>query len=158
MILSYIMISLSERKLALKWCEEKKSQEEIANLLNCHQSSISRLLKKNKQFKTIQDLPRTGKPTKLTNKNMILLKSKLKLKIEQKNAKFGSVTTKEIREFINQEIGELYSIRHVERIMHKIGFSLITPRTMHTKHDQNAVDEFREEFKKKNSQSIWIMR
>ena len=75
-----------------------------------------------------------------------------------KNSKFGSVTTKEIRLFIHQEIGELYSIRHVERIMHKMGFSLITPRTMHTKHDQEAVDKFREEFKKKSSQSIWIMK
>ena len=75
-------------------------------------------------------------------KNVEKVIDKLKQKIEQKYAQFGSVTTKEIRGFIQQEIGELYSIRHVERIMHKRGFSLITPRTMHTKHDQSAVYTF----------------
>lgn len=152
------MLSLSERKLALKWHKENKSQEKIAQLLGCHQSSISRLIKKQNTHKTIENLPRTGKPTKLTHEVLLMLKDKLKRKIEQKNDQFGSVTTKQIREFIHQEIGELYSIRHVERIMHKIGFSLITPRTMHTKHDQNAVDKFREEFKKKSSQNIWTMK
>lgn len=151
------MLSISERKLALKWHAQEKSQNIIAELLHCNQSSISRLIKKNKVHKTIKNLPRTGKPTKLKQSTINMLRIKLKQKIEQKNTQFGSVTTKEIREFIHKEIGELYSIRHVERIMHKMGFSLITPRTMHTKHDQQAVDKFREEFKKKSSQSIWVM-
>lgn len=151
------MLSISERKLALKWYKEHKSQEEIASLLNCHQSSISRLIKKQKIHKILKDLPRSGKPTKLTPEILNKLKSKINKTILDKNDDFCSVLTKEIRELIHQEIGELYSMRHVERLMHKMGFSLITPRTMHTKHDQDAVDKFRNEFKKKSSQNIWVM-
>lgn len=152
------MLSISDRKLALKWHKQNKSQETIAQLLGCHQSSISRLIKKYNKHQTVANLKRTGKPTKLTEQTINSLKMKLKQKIEQKNDQFGSVTTKEIREFIHQEIGELYSIRHVERLMHKMEFSLITPRTMHTKHDQKAVDTFRKEFKKKLTRAIWITK
>ena len=152
------MLSIPERKLAIKWHTQGKSQLQIAELLECNQSSISRLLQKKKEYNTIQNLKRTGKPTKLNRSMIDSLRIKLKHKIEQKNAQFGSITTKELREYIHEEIGVLYSIRHVERLMHKMGFSLITPRTMHTKHDQNAVDKFREEFKKKSSQSIWVMK
>lgn len=151
------MLSISERKLAMKWHKENKSQEHIANLLGCHQSSISRLIKKQDSHQTVANLPRSGKPTKLTKATLLKLKHIFQQKIIEKNEKFGSVTTKEFKSVIHQEIGELYSIRHVERIMHKLGFSLITPRTMHTRHDQNAVDKFRDEFKKKSSRNIWVM-
>jgi transposase len=143
------MLSISERKLIVKLHRQGKKQVEIAQLVGCVQSAVHRWIKRNKTTSNYNSKPRSGRPTKLTSQKMVNIRDKLKQKIEQKNAQFGSVTTKEIREFIHQEIGELYSIRHVERIMHKMGFSLITPRTMHTKHDQQAVDEFREEFKKK---------
>ena len=40
------MIPINERKLVLKWDEKNKTQQEIAELLGCHQTSISRLLSK----------------------------------------------------------------------------------------------------------------
>ena len=49
-------------------------------------------------------------------------------------------------------------MRHVERIMHKLGFSLITPRPQHLRHDQNKVDKFREDFKKNFNRSMWAMK
>lgn len=151
------MLSLDQRKLAIRWHNEGKNQQTIADLIGCNQGSISRLIKKYQTQNTLEDLPRSGRPTKLTKESLISLKKKLKSKIEQKNESFGSLTTKELRKIIHREIGELYSIRHVERIMHKLGFSLITPRTMHTRHDQEAVDAFRNDFKKKSNQPIWIM-
>ena len=41
-----------------------------------------------------------------------------------------------------------YSLRHVERILHKIGLSLIKPRSKHIKQDPQEIEEFREKFKK----------
>lgn len=151
------MIPIDQRKLVIKWHKEGKKQQRIADLIGCNQASISRLLKKYKSKKTLDNLPRSGRPTKLNEKKLLDLKKLLKSKIEQKNQQFGSITTKELREIIHNEVGELFSIRHVERIMHKLGFSLITPRTMHTKHDQKAVDAFREDFKKKSNRNIWVM-
>lgn len=151
------MISIKERKLIIQWNENGKTQEEIAGLLECHQSSVSRFLTKYKQKGTLEDLPRSGRPTKLTKKTLSRLRKKIIATIEETNNEFCSVSTKQICEIIHQDIGELYSLRHVERIMHKLGFSLITPRSQHLRHDQERVDRFRDEFKKNSHRSIWAV-
>jgi len=94
----------------------------------------------------------------LTQQNLIRLKNKILTKIKKANDGYCSVNTKEIGEIIHQEIGKLYSLRHVERIMHKIGFSLIMPRPQHLKHDQEKVDKFRDEFKKNSNRNMWVMK
>jgi len=150
------MVTLSERKIIVRLHAQKKKQDVIANIVGCSQQVVSYWIRRSKTG-SLENKIRAGRPTKLTEKRLIKLKNIVKEKIEQKNASFGSITTKELRKVIQHEIGELYSIRHVERIMHKLGFSLITPRTMHTRHDQKAVDAFRDEFKKKSNRSIWAM-
>ncbi len=151
------MITIKERELIIQWNERGKTQEEIATLLECHQSSVSRFLRKYKQKGILENLPRSGRPTKLTTKTLSRLKKKIAAKIEAVNDEFCSVSTKQIRNIIHQDVGEAYSLRHVERIMHKIGFSLITPRPQHLRHDQEKVDKFRDEFKKNLHRSIWAM-
>mgnify|MGYP001560670672 CR=1 FL=1 len=151
------MISIKERKLVIEWDAKGKTQQEIAALLNCNQSSISRLLRKHQKYGAINNLPRSGRPTPLTKKTLSTLKKKILTTIESTNKEFGAVSTKEIHNIIHQEIGELYSLRHVERIMHKLGFSLITPRPQHVRHDQKKVDKFRSEFKKNSPRNIWVM-
>ena len=139
------MISIKERKLILEWDNKGKTQQDIAELLNCHQSSVSRFLNKYKRKKIIENLPRSGRPTKLTKKVLSKLQIKIIAEIESANNVFCSVSTKQIRGIIHHEIGELYSLRHVERIMHNIGFSLITPRPQHIRHKQERVNNFRDE-------------
>jgi len=151
------MISIKERKLIIQWNEKGKTQEEIAGLLDCHQSSVSRFIAKYKRRGIVEDLPRSGRPTKLTKKRLSQLKKKILVEIKAANNEFCSVNTKQVGNIIHQEIGELYSLRHVERIMHKLGFSLITPRPQHIRHDQKKVDKFRGEFKKKFNRSMWAM-
>jgi len=151
------MISLKERKLVLQWNQKGKTQQEIAELLGCNQTSISRLIKKYKTKGTIKNLPRSGRPTKLTKKNLSLLKNRILSLIKSANDNFNSVSTKQVARLVKQEIGESYSLRHIERIMHKLGFSLITPRPQHLRHDQEKVDTFRDEFKKNFNRSMWVM-
>lgn len=151
------MISIKERKLIIQWDEKGKTQQEIAELLGCHQSSVSRILVKHTKKGTVENLPRSGRPTKLTNEKLNQLKNKILTEIKKTNEEFCSVSTKQIGKIIHREIGESYSLRHVERIMHKIGFSLITPRPQHLKHDQEKVDKFRDEFKKNLNRNMWTM-
>lgn len=151
------MLTLKERKLVLQWSQKGKTQQEIAELLGCNQASISRLIRKYKSKGTIKNLPRSGRPTKLTKKNLTLLKRKILSLIKSLNDNFNSVNTKQVAQLVKQEIGEAYSLRHIERIMHKLGFSLITPRPQHLRHDQEKVDNFREEFKKNFKRSMWVM-
>ena len=151
------MISIKERKLIIKWDEQGKTQQEIADLLNCHQTSVSRFLGKYKSKGIIHNLPRSGRPTKLTKQTLIQLKNKILAKIKVANNEYCSVNTKQVGKIIRQEIGETYSLRHIERIMHKLGFSLITPRPQHLRHDQEKVDKFRDEFKKNSNRNMWAM-
>lgn len=152
-----VMISINERKLVIQWDREGKTQQEIASLLSCHQTSVCRLLGKYALRGIVQDLPRSGRPTKLTRQNLVRLKDKILAKIKEANNEYCSVSTKQVVDVVRQEIGEAYSLRHIERIMHNLGFSLITPRPQHLRHDQEKVDKFRDEFKKKLRKSMWTM-
>ncbi len=68
--------------------------------------------------------------------------------VKKANKSFCAVSTKQVAEVIGQEVGKAYSHRHVERLLHKMDFSLVTPRPKHIRHEQKEVDTFREEFKK----------
>ena len=151
------MLSIDERKMVIRWHSERKTQQEIAKLLKCSQAAISKFLKKYGQSGSFADLPRSGRPTKLTPTVLEKLKKKITKFIKDTNAEFCSVSTKQVGRLIKKEIGETYSLRHVERIMHRLGFSLITPRPQHIRHDQTKVDAFRDEFKKNSSRFMWIM-
>jgi putative transposase len=151
------MLSVKERKLIVKLHQKGKKQQEIADLIGCSQPAVHKWITRFKRGKTLDTLPRSGRPTKLTKKTLSQLKDKILAKIKKANSEFCSVSTKEVRKIIHQEIGKEYSMRHVERIMHKLGFSLITPRPQHIRHDQKKVDKFRDEFKKKFNRSMWAM-
>src|SRR3989344_7194590 len=151
------MLVKKERELIVSLYNKGKKQEEIAELIGCSQPTVHRWIKHNSHGRKLDTLPRSGRPTKLTNEKISNLKKIILTEIKSKNDKFCSVNTKQISDLIHQEVGELYSLRHVEQIMHKIGFSLITPRPQHLRHDQAKVDRFRDEFKKNLHRRIWVM-
>lgn len=152
------MIPIEQRRVIIQLDKKGKTQQEIAELMDCNQSSVSRLLYKYKHKGNIEDLPRSGRPTKLTKKNLARVKKKLLISIKKANDEYCSVSTKQVKNLIHKEIGKIYSLRHVERIMHRLGFSLITPRPQHLRHDQEKVDAFRKSFKKNSNRSIWAMK
>ena len=152
------MLSIKERELIVGLYEKGKKQEEISELIGCSQPTVHRWIKYSSSGRTLETLPRSGRPTKLTDKRISQLKKKIVSKIEKANNDFCYMSTKQIGNIIHQEIGELYSLRHVERIMHKLGFSLIRPRPQHIRHDQAKVNKFRDEFKKKLNRNIWVMK
>jgi len=149
------MLTLKERKLILQWNHKGKTQQETAELLGCHQSAVSRLLVKHKRKGTVANLPRSGRPTKLTNEVLTKLRNKIAGVIKKANKSFCAISTKQVAEVIGKEVGKAYSHRHVERLLHKMSFSLVTPRPKHVRHDQKKVDAFREEFKKNFRRSMW---
>src|SRR3990167_2739195 len=124
------MINLQTRELVLKWTKKGKTQQQIADLVGCNQSAISRLIVKYNKTGNVKNLPRSGRPTPLTKNTLAKLKTEFKKKAREANKN--------------------YSTRHVERILHRLNFSRITPRSQHIKNDQAKVNEFRMEFKKKS--------
>jgi transposase len=135
--------------------KKNKSTREIAYLLDISKSKAAFWVKRYNDVGDLNNKPRPGRPTKLTSKRLSSLKKIITDKFLESNSKNSGVTSKEIRKVIESKTGKFYTLRHVQRLLHKMGFSLITPRTNHIKHDQNAVDKFRDEFKKNSHEPMW---
>lgn len=152
------MINLQTRELVLKWTKQGKKQQQIAALVGCHQSAVSRLIAKHKKTGSVKNMPRSGRPTPLTENSLKKLKKEFTRQAKEANKKFCSINVKQFSKIIEKEANKKYSTRHVERILHKLDFSRITPRPQHIKNDPKKIKEFRHEFKKNSNQNMWIMR
>lgn len=152
------MINLQTRELILKWTQENKTQQEIANLSGCNQSAVSRFLTKYKMTGSIENRLRSGRPTPLNKKTLTKLKKEFEKKAIAANKNFCSIDVKQFSQIIEEKTNKKYSTRHVERVLHKLDFSRITPRPQHIKNNPKNVKEFREEFKKNLKNNIWIMK
>ncbi len=152
------MLTISDRKIIVRLYSQGKTQQNIANIVGCTQQMVSKWVRRFKETKSLESKPRSGRPTKLKGSTFSKLKKSILAKINSANDEYNNVSTKKIRDLITQEIGVTYSLRHVERIMHKLGFRLITPRPQHLRHDQDLVDSFRDKFKKNSKMNIWVMK
>lgn len=152
------MINLPTRELVLKWKNEGKNQQQIADLVGCHQSAISRLFAKVQKTGSVENLPRSGRPTLLTKKNLVQLKKEFAQKARKANKNYCSINLKQFSQMIEKKTRRAYSVRHVERILHKLDFSMITLRPQHIKNDPEKVAAFRRAFKKKREPIMWIMK
>ena len=151
------MLNKQQRELIIKLKHDGKKQQQIAQLMGCSQAAVSKWISGYESGRTLETLPRSGRPTKLNASSLKKLRNKLLNGVRSANKKFCSLSTKQLGSIIKKEIGRQYSIRHVERIMHKLGFSLIKPRPKHTKQDPKKVAEFKEEFKKNSKRNTWIL-
>ena len=151
------MINLQTRELVLKWKKEGKTQQQIADLVGCNQSAISRLIVKYKKTGNVKNLPRSGRPTPLTKKTLSKLKAEFRKQTIAANKNYCSINVKQFSQIIEHKTKKKYSTRHIERILHKLDFSRITPRPQHIRNDPKKVGDFRNEFKKNFKQSMWIM-
>ena len=148
---------IKERELIIKLYNEGKKQQDIADILGTNQPKVSFWINRYKQTNNLENRHRSGRPTNFSLKKLRLIKSKIVKKVVSRNIKYSSCTSKELRNIISKEIKKPISMRHTRRILHKIGFSLITPRSQHIKNDPVKVANFREMFKKNSNQSFWII-
>ena len=151
------MLTKQQRELIIKLKQDGKKQQDIAQLIGCSQAAVSKWISKYVSGRTLETLPRSGRPTKLNKAKLRKLRSKLLSEVKKVNKKYCSLNTKQLSGIIKKEVGREYSLRHVERIMHKLGFSLIKPRKKHIKQDPKRVEKFREEFKKNLNRNTWVL-
>jgi transposase len=152
------MLTAKERELILKLHRQGKNQQYIAELIGCSQPTVHKWIRLSVKRKSFETLPRSGRPTKLSSQKLADLKEAISREVKAVNENFCSLDTKQLRVIVRREIGIEYSLRHIERIMHRLGFSRITPRPQHLRHDQEKVDEFRDEFKKNLKNNTWVMK
>lgn len=148
---------IKERELIIKLHNEGKKQQFIANILGTNQPKVSFWIRRYKKTGLLENQSRSGRPSNFSDEKLSLIKSKIVKKVVSRNMKYSSCTSKELKNIISEEIKKPISMRHARRILHKIGFSLITPRSQHVKNDPVKVANFRREFKKNLKESFWII-
>src|SRR3989338_2680964 len=116
------MINLQTRELVIKWSNDGKTQQQIADLVGCNQSAVSRLIAKHEKTGHIKNLPRSGRPTPLTKKTLAKLKAEFKKEARTANKNFCSVDVKQFSDIIEKKTNKKYSTRHVERVLHRLDF------------------------------------
>jgi len=147
---------LKERELIIKLRKQGKTCVEVGEILGISKGTVSYWGRRFKETGCLKDKPRPGRPTPLNEKRLQEMKKKIKETILEKNGRAG-LSSREILVFIKKETGKTYTVRHAERLLHKMGFSLITPRVNHIRKDKKAQDKFRDEFKKNYKTSIWTI-
>ncbi|MFT4297997.1 MAG: helix-turn-helix domain-containing protein [Candidatus Woesearchaeota archaeon] len=142
-----------ERELIIKLYNEKKTCREIASLLGTSKSKVSYWICNSKKRKKFSDLPRSGRPTKLSRRKLNEVYSILRT--EEQNNKYSGFSSKKVAELLEFNTGNKYTLRHVRRILNKMNITRITPRVSHIKRDEKKIKKFRKEFKKNFNMNIW---
>jgi len=146
-----------ERELIVKLSNEKKSSYEIADILGISQTKASFWIRRYRNTGSLEDRLRSGRPTHLTKKKLDQIALLLKKKMLSQENKTG-LSSKEVLQLIENKTKKNYTLRHTQRLMHKMGLSLITPRVSHIRKDEKAQEEFRQEFKKNSKRNIWVIQ
>lgn len=142
-----------ERELIIDLHNKKKSSYKIADILGISQTKASFWIRRYRKTGSLENRPRSGRPTPLTKNKLNSLSTLIKIKVIE--AKKAGITSKEVLQLIEQKTDRKYTLRHAQRLLHRMGFSLITPRISHIRKDVKAQEKFREEFKKNFNRNIW---
>lgn len=120
---------------------------EVSKIVKKCKTTITSWVKKADEqgFESLIPGKHTGRPKKLEYSELEELKSILSKKPE--NYGFRVWDGPSMSELIKVKYNKSISVRQCQRIFHELGFSLIRPRTMPTKGENN--EEEREEYKKK---------
>jgi transposase len=147
-----------ERELIIKLHRENKSSYQIADILGISQTKASFWIRRYGKTGSLVNLPRSGRPTPLTKTQLASIREDLKsILLEPKSTKHAGISSKEVLQIIEHKTRRKYTLRHVQRVLHKIGLSLITPRVSHIRKDEKAQKKFRKEFKKNSSRNMWVI-
>lgn len=148
---------LTIREKIISLHKKGMSTRAVARLLDICKSKSAFWVKRYKENGNLENKPRSGRPTPLTKKALKEIKSTIESQMLAAEGKTG-IRTKEVLQLIENKVSKKYTLRHAERILHKLDFSLVTPRTHHINKDPIAQDNFRREFKKNLRRNIWVVR
>ena len=145
------------RKNIIKLHNKGKKQTEISYLLDVPQSTISYWIIRYNKEKKLTDKPRSGRPAQLTKDQKKELKAVL---LDFPPERYGGEslgwTTKMAMIFIKEKFNVSYGMRQIQKLFHKFGLNLITPRQEHKKTSHAARVVYRMDFKKNSKKNIWV--
>ena len=142
-----------ERELIVKLSKENKTCREIAAILGTSKSKVSYWICRSKQTGNLSDLPRSGRPTKLSKRKLKQIYSILRE--EELTSNRSGFSSKKVSDVIQKSTGQKYAMRHVRRILKRMNISLISPRVSHIRKDEKKIKKFKRKFKKNLNRNMW---
>lgn len=134
--------------LIYKLREENKSQKAIAELTQCSQGWVSKVLKRYKTI-GIEGLKVKGKAkgneSRLTKAEFTALEERLLEGALHHGFATDNWSRERIAALIKTQFGQSYHVSHISKLMQKIGFSLQKPKTKSYRKDEQAVLKWKEE-------------
>jgi len=100
-------------------------------------------------FEGLYDKEGRGRKAELAYEELSMLASTLADGYLMNNGYTRPYKTKDVVKFLGDIFEIKYTVRHVRRLLQQMGLRLKVPRSRHKRRNQGNVDEFREEFKKK---------
>lgn len=148
---------MKERELIIRLADKKKSVRYIADSLGVSKSKASFWIRRYRKTNSLADLPRSGKKSQLNKEQFLEIKDVLNdFPPSRYGGKSMGWTTKMLLKHINDKYGSVFGMRYAQKIMHKCGISLITPRSEHAKASYAARTVYRMDFKKNSKKNIWV--
>ena len=124
-----------ERELIIKLANENRTTREIADILGISKSKSAFWIKRFRDTKSLLDRDRSGRPTPLAKQELNAVANDIKLNVMKLNK--AGISSKEVLKIIEYKTKRKYTLRHAQRLLHKMGFSLITPRVSHIRKEEN---------------------
>ena len=146
-----------ERELIIRLHNQERSTREIEKILGISKSKAAFWIKRYKETKSLKDKPRSGKPPQLTKEEFQVVNDALHgCPPSRYGGESMGWTTKMLLQFIKDKFGVKFGVRYAEKIMHKCGIRLITPRSNHIRASEGVQNAYRSDFKKNSRKNIWI--
>jgi len=141
---------VKERLLMILHAKEGRTSREIGNIIKKSFKTVTIWINRfNKEgIDGLKNKSKSGKPPKMNKGQFRKLKEYLEKSPKEFGYKQSFWTTKLVRIYILHHYITSYTDRHVQRLMHKFGYSLIKPRPRHIKRNTSKKDEFTETLKK----------
>ena len=147
-----------ERRLIVLNYKKGCTIREIGEMLDMPFTKAYYWIKRYKEqgINGLKTIKQHGKKPLLGREALKWLKEFLKKnKPSRYNGKAAGWSSREVKDCINNKFNISYSLRHVERLLHKLGFSLIAPRPRNVKASLLKQAAFKRRFKKNLTRNIW---
>lgn len=125
-----------------------KSQPNIAEITGLPQTTVSGILNRfvSRGIKASKAIPQNGQPKRLTSKQEKNLKTILSKSPEKVGIPFTIWTTKVVQYLLRKKFGVRYVIRHVNRLLKKLGFTMQKARPQHRLANQELQAKHKKKF------------
>lgn len=128
--------------------KQGKTLVEIADVVGRPFNTVSDWLRRfeRKGLKCAKDKPRSGRPKRLSRKQLFVLRRELVRTPTEFGYSGGFWTTRLVQEHVRKRFRKKFVARHMRRLLQKLGFSLKKPRPRDYRADKAEQKHFKKNF------------